>query len=116
MPLDNLSIGEEFVKKVEVFYCEVCRRHLNRTEPLEKVVDLHCRSQAHHRAMEERGANDLKNDRFEEDLDQDDPVRLDFIMGLLGTVCDFIFLDCLVGSFFFVFVFSDFIVHSFVWF
>ena len=66
-PLDDLAaVGEEFVKKVEVYFCDVCQRYLNRTEPLDKVIELHCRSRAHHHAIEERrAASDEKDDKTE---------------------------------------------------
>ena len=52
--LEESPIGQEFVKKVEAFFCEVCQRYLSRVEPLEKGLEFHCRSRSHHRAYEER--------------------------------------------------------------
>lgn len=55
MSLEENAIGQECVKKVEAFFCELCQRYLSRVEPLEKGLEFHCRTRSHHRAYEERG-------------------------------------------------------------
>jgi len=60
--LEEVVIGEEFVKKVEVYYCEICQRYLSRTEPADKVLELHCRTRAHHHAVEEKQRDNIPDD------------------------------------------------------
>ena len=63
---ENL-VGEEYVKKVEVYFCEICQRYLGRLDNLDRVLELHCRSPAHHRAFlsQERQNNCKSNDGSE---------------------------------------------------
>jgi len=63
--LEENLVGEECVKKVEVYYCEICQRYLGRLENLEQVLEFHCRSPAHHRAFQERQNNCKANDGSE---------------------------------------------------
>lgn len=65
--LEETAVGQEYVKKVEAYFCEVCQRYLSRAEPLEKGLEFHCRSRLHHRAFEERqnGSKVLDEDRTE---------------------------------------------------
>lgn len=51
--LEDSPVGQDCVKKVEALYCDVCQRYLSRMEPTEKVLEVHCRTRAHHRAFEE---------------------------------------------------------------
>lgn len=60
--LEESPVGQEFVKKVEAFFCEVCQRYLSRVEPLEKGLEIHCRTRSHHQAFEER----LNGDKVED--------------------------------------------------
>merc|ERR1712071_514956 len=60
--LEEVVIGEEFVKKVEVYYCEICQRYLSRTDPADKVLELHCRTRAHHHAVEEKQRDNIPDD------------------------------------------------------
>ena len=54
-PLEDTPVGQQWLKRVEVLYCDVCQRYLHRTEgDLDKVAELHCRSRVHHQATEER--------------------------------------------------------------
>ena len=48
---EESPVGQDFVKKVEAYYCDVCKRYLARMEPLDKVIELHCRTRAHHTAF-----------------------------------------------------------------
>ena len=50
------------MKKVEVYYCEICQRYLSRTEPIDKVLELHCRTRAHHHAVEEKQRENIPDD------------------------------------------------------
>lgn len=61
--LEESPVGQEFVKKVEAFFCEVCQRYLSRVEPLEKGLEIHCRTRSHHQAFEERLNGDKIQDR-----------------------------------------------------
>uniref|UniRef100_A0A0P6ED96 Gelsolin-related protein of 125 kDa n=1 Tax=Daphnia magna TaxID=35525 RepID=A0A0P6ED96_9CRUS len=54
MSLEETAVGQECVKKVEAFFCDLCQRYLSRVEPLEKGLEFHCRTRSHHRAYEER--------------------------------------------------------------
>ena len=54
MSLEENAVGQECVKKVEAFFCDVCQRYLSRVEPLEKGLEFHCRTRSHHHAYEER--------------------------------------------------------------
>ena len=63
--LEENPIGEECVKKVEVYFCELCQRYLGRLENLDRVLELHCRSSAHHRAFQERQNNSKPNENLE---------------------------------------------------
>jgi len=60
--LEEVVVGEEYVKKVEVYYCEICQRYLSRTEPIDKVLELHCRTRAHHHAVEEKQRENIPDD------------------------------------------------------
>ena len=53
MSLEENAVGQECVKKVEVYFCEVCQRYLSRVGPMEKGLEFHCRTRGHHRAYEE---------------------------------------------------------------
>lgn len=50
MAFEETPVGQDFVKKIETYYCDVCKRYLARMEPLDKVIELHCRTRAHHTA------------------------------------------------------------------
>ncbi|KAK6629110.1 hypothetical protein RUM43_002927 [Polyplax serrata] len=45
---DDINIGVEFIRKVEAFYCEVCRFYLPRLADEEKALRTHCRTQNHY--------------------------------------------------------------------
>lgn len=47
---EESPIGQDFVKKVDAYYCDICKRYLARMVPLDKVIELHCRTRAHHAA------------------------------------------------------------------
>lgn len=66
--LEEVVIGEEYVKKVEVYYCEICQRYLSRTEPVDKVLELHCRTRAHHHAVEEKQRDNIPDDSLAEEV------------------------------------------------
>ncbi len=42
-------LGEEYIQRVEMFYCAVCHKYLPRTEPKNAadLVQAHCASAAH---------------------------------------------------------------------
>lgn len=40
-------VGQEFVNKVEVNYCSLCREYLLRTAKDEKIISDHCKSKKH---------------------------------------------------------------------
>lgn len=43
----NIFIGAEHCKKVEVYYCDLCRIYLPRLDDIERSLVLHCRSRNH---------------------------------------------------------------------
>lgn len=67
LSLEETAVGQELVKKVEAYFCEVCQRYLSRVEPLEKGLEIHCRTRSHHRAYEERQIDHIKTEDVEED-------------------------------------------------
>lgn len=44
---DTNPIGQEFVNKVEVNYCSLCREYLLRTSKDDKIISDHCKSKKH---------------------------------------------------------------------
>lgn len=46
-PKDTEAVGQEFVNKIEVNYCSLCREYLLRTSKDEKVIADHCKSKKH---------------------------------------------------------------------
>lgn len=40
-------VGKEFCKKVEVYYCELCKFNLPPHEDVEQQLSLHCRNRVH---------------------------------------------------------------------
>lgn len=56
---DNSNVGEEFIRRVEVFYCEVCRIYLPRHSDHERVLRIHCRTKNHLRCYVRFGNDTL---------------------------------------------------------
>lgn len=44
---DSASVGKEFVNKVEVNYCSLCREYLPRSFNDDKVITEHCKVKKH---------------------------------------------------------------------
>lgn len=44
---DTEAVGQEFVNKIEVNYCSLCREYLLRTSKDEKIISDHCKSKKH---------------------------------------------------------------------
>lgn len=44
---DTDAVGQEFVNKIEVNYCSLCREYLLRTAKDEKIISDHCKSKKH---------------------------------------------------------------------
>lgn len=44
---ENVNVGAEHVKKVEVFWCELCVQYLTRKEEHEVALKRHCSSRFH---------------------------------------------------------------------
>lgn len=42
-----IKVGAEYIKRVEVQYCELCKVYLPRTENSERAVALHCSTRSH---------------------------------------------------------------------
>lgn len=59
--LEDQPVGQQWVKEIQVMFCDACQRYLTRTEPLEKALELHCRSRAHHQATHQRQQSDQTN-------------------------------------------------------
>lgn len=45
--MNSSALGEEFVNKIEVNYCSLCREYLTRTSKDEKVIGDHCKTKRH---------------------------------------------------------------------
>uniref|UniRef100_A0A2H8THD2 Cip1-interacting zinc finger protein n=2 Tax=Melanaphis sacchari TaxID=742174 RepID=A0A2H8THD2_9HEMI len=43
----EISLGKEFCKKVEVYYCELCKFNLPPHDDVEQQLSLHCRNRVH---------------------------------------------------------------------
>lgn len=41
------ALGQEFVNKIEVNYCSLCREYLTRTSKDEKIIADHCKTKRH---------------------------------------------------------------------
>ncbi|XP_014261687.1 glutamic acid-rich protein-like isoform X1 [Cimex lectularius] len=44
---EEIKLGAEHCKLVEVYFCELCKIYLSRSEDREKTLTLHCRSRTH---------------------------------------------------------------------
>lgn len=44
---ETSPVGQEFVNKIEVNYCSLCREYLLRTSKDEKIISDHCKSKKH---------------------------------------------------------------------
>ena len=44
---EESNLGVEFIRKVEAFYCEVCRTYLPQSSDEERALRVHCRSNSH---------------------------------------------------------------------
>ncbi|CAH0768761.1 unnamed protein product [Bemisia tabaci] len=42
-----INLGSEFCRKIEVYYCELCRMQVPRSTTLEMALALHCRNRLH---------------------------------------------------------------------
>ncbi|EZA46844.1 DNA ligase 1 isoform X2 [Ooceraea biroi] len=42
-----IKVGAEYIKRVEVQYCELCKVYLSRSENMERAVALHCSTRSH---------------------------------------------------------------------
>ncbi|XP_071563838.1 uncharacterized protein [Temnothorax nylanderi] len=42
-----IKVGAEYIKRVEVQYCELCKVYLPRSENIERAVALHCSTRSH---------------------------------------------------------------------
>lgn len=56
---DEDKLGVEFIRKVEAFYCEVCRIYLPRLMNKEKALRIHCRSKNHLKCYLRYGTEEL---------------------------------------------------------
>lgn len=44
---ENVNVGSEHIKKVEAYYCELCRIHLAQHEDYETALRRHCQTRTH---------------------------------------------------------------------
>lgn len=42
-----IKVGAEYIKRVEVQYCELCKVYLSRSENVERAIALHCSTRSH---------------------------------------------------------------------
>lgn len=42
-----IKVGAEYIKRVEVQYCELCKVYLPRSENTERAIALHCSTRSH---------------------------------------------------------------------
>jgi hypothetical protein len=45
--LFQFVLGSEYVKKIEVYFCELCRIYLPRLDQPERALSIHCRTRTH---------------------------------------------------------------------
>nr|CAD7590309.1 unnamed protein product [Timema genevievae] len=45
--LEEIILGNEYVKQIEVLYCELCMMYLSRHQSKDKALALHCRTRTH---------------------------------------------------------------------
>lgn len=57
--MEEENLGVEFIRKVEAFFCEVCRAYLPRLMNEEKALRVHCRSKNHLRCYLRFGSEEL---------------------------------------------------------
>lgn len=43
----TIKVGAEYIKRVEVQYCELCKVYLPRSENTERAISLHCSTRSH---------------------------------------------------------------------
>ena len=43
----TIKVGSEYIKRVEVQFCELCKVYLPRNESNERAVALHCSTRSH---------------------------------------------------------------------
>ncbi|XP_021921495.1 zinc finger protein on ecdysone puffs-like isoform X2 [Zootermopsis nevadensis] len=43
----EINLGSEYVKKIEVYFCELCRIYLPRLDQTERALSIHCRTRTH---------------------------------------------------------------------
>lgn len=53
-------LGKEFIAKVEVNYCSLCREYLSRRLDDEKAIAEHCKSKLHQKYFNQRKREDEK--------------------------------------------------------
>lgn len=46
-PKQMIKVGSEYIKRVEVQFCELCKVYLPRSENNERAVALHCSTRSH---------------------------------------------------------------------
>lgn len=60
-PKEKINVGAEYVKKIEVHYCDLCRVYLSRYESPERAIKNHCRGRMHlQRYVRRKEDRDLK--------------------------------------------------------
>lgn len=68
----EISVGEEFIRRVDMFYCDCCHKFLPRTsmEKSDEVRRSHCLSSGHHAAYYKKKAveEDGEGERVKKDL------------------------------------------------
>lgn len=42
-----IKVGAEYIKRVEVQFCELCKIYLPRSENSERAIALHCSTRSH---------------------------------------------------------------------
>lgn len=43
----SINVGTDFIKKMEAFYCELCRHYFSINDDEEKYLKVHCSSRSH---------------------------------------------------------------------
>lgn len=56
---DDTNLGSEFIRKVEAYYCEVCRFYLPRLSDDERALRIHCRTKYHFECYVRFGSDKL---------------------------------------------------------
>jgi len=71
----EISLGKEFCKKVEVYYCELCKFNLPPHDDVEQQLSLHCRNRVHLQRYVQHCEKNKSRDKAAEEIIKEDNVE-----------------------------------------